>query len=169
MIIGCKDADDQSTASCQSTFLEFQIALRQETVEQEPSVNAGTFRVVSDHKIPVHVGKGPEEATSIANDIWVDVRCNRSELRRGRVWLHGLQYRIRNRMFYNGDGGGMGWASAGGLGLSSDWAHLNSRIDLSSTRAGPLLYHRIRWLNPSPSIRDIEMSEVVQENGGEET
>jgi len=80
------------------------------------------------------------------------------------LWLHDLEYRIRNKMFYNGTGGDMDWTPAGGQGLSSAWKHLNTRVGYLGTPQGPgpILYHRIRWLNPSPVIPDIEMSEFVQ-------
>ena len=161
-LVGCnKNPSDHNGPT---TCLEFQIALREEGVTEEPEANTGTFHVVSHHKIPVHIGMESEKVISIANNIWVDIRWSKSEMRGDWLWLHDLEYRIRNKMFYNGTGGDMDWTPAGGQGLSSAWKHLNTRVGYLGTPQGPgpILYHRIRWLNPSPVIPDIEMSEFVQ-------
>lgn len=158
--VGCDNTDPKLQGK--ETLIDFQIALRNEGVVELPEENAGTFNVISKHEIPVHIGMENEEVTSVEQGIWLDIRWTKSELKGGRLWLLGIQYRIRNKMFYNGSGGGMGWASVTGFGLSSDWNHLNSRVSLSPTKSGPLLYHRIRWLSPSRPIPDIEMTEIVQ-------
>lgn len=166
-ISGCSDED--SKVLSQVTSIEFQIALRKEGLKEVIAENDGTYNVVSHHDIPVHIGMEHEEVTSIENSIWVDIRWSKSGLRGKWLWLYDFQYRIRNNMFYNGTGGGMGWTSAGGQGFSSEWKHLNTPIDFSvpSNGSGPVLYHRIRWLNPSPVFPDIEMSEVAQRQGSE--
>lgn len=155
---GCADTNDSSHSSREQSFFKFQIALRQESREEEAEVNAGTFAVVSDHVFPVYVGEGPEEVTSIQKGVWVDMRWSRSEMLGDALWLYDLEYRIRNKMFYNGDGWWGDWSSAGGLGLSQDWQHIRTRIDLSGNEEGPLLYYRVRWLKQSPSIPDIDIA-----------
>jgi len=159
-LVGC--AKNDSGHNEQTTFFEFQIVLRQGLLAEEPSVTPGPVSVLSRHEIPVHIGMEHEEATSITDNIWIDFRWNKSELLSDRLKLHGLQYRIRNNMFYNGSGSRLDWASIP-LHLSSDWRIVKTPVDVSRTQAGPMLYHRIAWLNSSLSVPDIEMTELVQE------
>ncbi len=167
LFVGCTESEDASKDDEQATFFEFEIALRHESLEEEPSPNVGIFSVVSRHEIPVNIGGDPKEISSIEKGIWVDIRWSKSEMQAGRLWLRDFQYRIRNKMLYAGSGGAKGWTSGSTLAVSKDWQHLNTRIDLSSYKKGPVLYHRIRWLNPSPAIPEIEMAEIAQELNAE--
>lgn len=160
---GCKNDTSSPGISSSVSFFEFQVAVRKEGREAEPAAHAGTFDVVSAHEIPVNVGAVSEEVTSVdRNGIWVDFRWDRSERRDGRLWLHGLQYRIRNEMLYEGSGGTAAWSSPVGMGINSKWDHLNSRISLTPGEQGNLLYHRLRWTDPLPAIPAIEMAGTAQ-------
>ncbi len=152
---GCTKIPD-----AEETYLEFEIVLREEAVEQKPDFNAGTFHVVSKHQIPVVLGSANAQGTSVVDGVWMDFKWSYAEIRKdSRLWLTDWQYRIRNKLLFEKNGGGMGWCSARGDGFTSEWKHVNSLGSVTTNSQGPLLYHRIRWTKPNPAAPDVEMSE----------
>jgi len=154
--VGCGKSVSRSSEL--ATYFEFEVALRQTSVPETPDRIVETYNVISHHKVPVQLGRSNEAATSIAAGVWLDIKWDDSEIRDHRLWLHGLKYRIRNKLFYEGSGGGMGWGTVGGIGISSDWQHVSTRVKVSSAKDSPILYHRVRWMDPDPAIPDIEMT-----------